>query len=111
MWAFQDFLRSRGDCALEKGHSGFDCRDPLCDLPVLCVSKAPLSSLGGGALALSFSLGVLLDFLKMPFLDPVNEGAGNIASYVVVFFLIKKKNNNKIHCCSLDLAVPKRPLC
>lgn len=49
--------------------------------------QGPLSSLGGGVLAVSFSLGVLLDFLEMPFLDPVNEGAGSKASYVVVFLL------------------------
>ena len=46
-------------------------------------------------MAVSFSLGVLLDFLQMPFLDLVDEGSGIMASYVVVFFLIKKKTTVK----------------
>lgn len=90
MWGFQGFLCSRGDVALGKGHSGLDCRDPLRDLQC-CVFPRPPEQFGGGALTVSFSLGVLLDFLQMPFLDLVDEGSGIMASCVVVFFLIKKK--------------------
>lgn len=60
-----------------------------------CMFPRPPEQFGGWRLAVSFSLGVLLDFLQMPFLDLVGEGSGIMASYVVVFFLIKKKTTVK----------------
>lgn len=73
---------------------GLIAETPYLISSVVCF-QGPLSSLWGGALAVSFSLGVLLDFLQMPFLDLVGEGAGIMASCVVVFFLIKKKTTVK----------------
>lgn len=52
-----------------------------------CVFPRPPEQFSGWSIGRLIQPGCMLDFLEMPFLDPVNEGAGSKASYVVVFLL------------------------